>query len=79
VTCREFTERLAEHLDGALPNRSDRAVRRHADGCRGCQAYLAQYRATRAAVAALVDWDELDSEDTLELSRLAMSTAARVN
>ena len=80
VTCREFTDRVADHLDHALPHRSERAVRRHADRCRGCQAYLEEYRATRAAVAELAEWDELESEDALDLSRLlTASVATRLN
>ena len=55
-------------------------MRRHADRCRGCQAYLEEYRATRAAVAELAEWDELESEDALDLSRLlTASVATRLN
>jgi anti-sigma factor RsiW len=80
VTCRDFTERLADHLDGALPPRSDRAVRRHAARCGSCRAYLAQYRATVAAVGALAEWDDLELEDDLDVSRLMVSSVAgRVN
>jgi hypothetical protein len=59
VTCREFTERLADHLDDTLPQRSDRAARRHAARCRGCRHYLADYRATVTALRALAEWNDL--------------------
>jgi anti-sigma factor RsiW len=76
VTCREFTERLPDHLDDALPHRSDRAVRRHVDRCRACRAYLAQYRATMETVRALAEWDELGSEDILDVARLLSAATA---
>jgi anti-sigma factor RsiW len=76
VTCREFTERLADHLDDALPHRSDRAVRRHASRCRACRAYQAQYRATIEAVRTLAEGDDLESEDVLDVPRLLAAAVA---
>ena len=76
VTCREFTDRLLDHLEGALPHRADRAVRRHASRCRCCRTYLAQYRATLQAVRTLAEWETLESDEELDLSRLRAATAA---
>jgi len=79
VTCREFTERLADHLDGTLPRRSDRAARRHVARCRSCRHYRAHYRATVNAVHALAEWDavEAESDEAVDLSRLLFALAAR--
>lgn len=76
MTCREFTERLADHVDGTLSDRAQRAVRRHAARCRGCRTYLDQYRATRAAVGALAEWDELESDDVLDVPGLLQAAEA---
>ena len=76
MTCREFAERLPADLDDALPHRSDRTVRRHAARCRGCQAYQAQYRATIEAVRSLAEWDDLESEDLLDVPRLLAAAVA---
>jgi hypothetical protein len=67
VTCREFIERLADDLDDGLLHRSHRGMRSHASRCRGCRTYRAQYCATRTAVAALAEWDDLDAEGALDL------------
>ena len=70
MTCREFTERLADHLDGTLPRRPEQAMRRHAARCRSCREYLAQYRATVTALRTFGEWDDLEAEDTLDVSGL---------
>jgi hypothetical protein len=76
VTCREFTDRLADHLDEALPHRADRAVRRHAAACGSCRAYLAQYRVTTEAVRALAEWDDLECDEVLDVTRLLAASAS---
>jgi hypothetical protein len=50
-----------------LLHRSHRGMRSHASRCRGCRTYRAQYCATRTAVAALAEWDDLDAEGALDL------------
>jgi anti-sigma factor RsiW len=44
VICRDFTELATEYLEGALPWRTRRGVKRHLAGCDGCTAYLEQLR-----------------------------------
>ena len=75
MTCREFTERLGDHLDHGLPRRLERAMHRHTARCRACRDYLVQYRATVNAVGTLAEWDELEPDDVLDVSRL-LSVAA---
>jgi anti-sigma factor RsiW len=83
VTCREFTERLADHLDGTLPQRSDRAERRHAARCRSCRHYRAHYRTTVNAVRALAEWDAVETDEVVDFLRLlsepAKTGALRIN
>ena len=76
MTCREFTERLPDHLDDALPQGLKRGLRRHVARCRSCRAYLAQYRATVETVRTLAEWDELESEETIDVSQLLSASMA---
>jgi len=50
--CDELVELVTEHLDGALAERERRRFLEHVATCDGCAAYLAQFEATIAAVAA---------------------------
>ena len=75
MTCREFTERLAAHLDHTLPRRADLAGRRHLARCRACRDYLSHYCATVNAVRALGEWDDLESDGVLDVSRLLSAAA----
>ncbi|WP_199522244.1 anti-sigma factor family protein [Geodermatophilus marinus] len=53
VACQEFVELVTEHLEGALPPAVERAVVAHLALCDPCVEYLAQVRATTAALAQL--------------------------
>ncbi|MGY1735023.1 zf-HC2 domain-containing protein [Geodermatophilus sp. SYSU D00684] len=53
VACQEFVELVTEHLEGALPEPVDRAVRAHLELCDPCVVYLEQVRGTAAALRAL--------------------------
>ena len=75
MTCREFCEHLPDHLDGTLPGRQERAVRRHAAHCRPCAAYATQYRATVDAIRAFTEWDDLDAEEELDLTVLTAGSS----
>jgi hypothetical protein len=46
VACREFVELVTEHLEGALPEEVERAVRTHLELCDPCVQFLEQTRAT---------------------------------
>jgi anti-sigma factor RsiW len=46
ITCRELVELVTDYLEGALPPRARRRVRRHLRACEGCDRYLDQIRAT---------------------------------
>lgn len=45
LECREAVELFSDYLDGALPRRVRRRLRRHLAGCDACTAYLHQLRA----------------------------------
>ncbi|SDC71536.1 Putative zinc-finger [Geodermatophilus telluris] len=53
VACQEFVELVTEHLEGALPEPVDRAVRAHLELCDPCVVYLEQVRSTAAALRTL--------------------------
>jgi predicted anti-sigma-YlaC factor YlaD len=46
VTCREFTDFIAEYLAGTLPDESLALFERHLSRCENCRAYLSNYRVT---------------------------------
>jgi Putative zinc-finger len=46
VVCREFVELVTEHLEGALPDELEAAIRAHLELCEPCVEYLEQTRAT---------------------------------
>ena len=46
MTCREFTEFLADHFDGKLPKRVADEFEDHLSICPDCRTYLRNYRRT---------------------------------
>jgi hypothetical protein len=46
VVCREFVEFVTDHLEGALPEELEEAVRTHRELCEPCLQYFQQTRAT---------------------------------
>ena len=46
VVCREFVELVTDHLERALPEELERAVRAHLELCEPCVQYLEHTRAT---------------------------------
>lgn len=53
VACRELVELVTDYVEGALAPSEVAAIEAHLDECPGCRAYLAQMRATIAAVGAV--------------------------
>jgi anti-sigma factor RsiW len=53
VACIELVELLTDYLEGALPPDEVAAVEAHLDLCEACRTYLAQMRATIAALGRL--------------------------
>ncbi len=50
IACNELVELITDYLEGALPPDEVAAVEAHLATCRGCANYLAQMRATIAAL-----------------------------
>jgi anti-sigma factor RsiW len=61
VTCQEIVELVTDYLEHALDSESAAAFEEHINFCDGCEAYLAQMRATIATVAAIEDEDVPDA------------------
>jgi anti-sigma factor RsiW len=53
LSCQELVELVTDYLEGALPAELHDRFERHIAHCAGCQAYLAQVRATIAATGRL--------------------------
>lgn len=53
VACIELVELLTDYLEGALPPDEVAAVEAHLDLCAPCRTYLAQMRATIAALGSV--------------------------
>jgi anti-sigma factor RsiW len=53
MKCREVVELVTEYLEGTLSPSQHRLFEEHIAGCDGCQAYLAQLRATRRVLGRL--------------------------
>ena len=49
LVCRDAVELVSDYLDGNLSRRDRRRLEKHLAACDGCQAYLAQVRATVTA------------------------------
>lgn len=58
MTCREFTEFIAQYLAGELPARQGEAFDRHLSLCVNCARYLQQYRETIAVSRRAFDDDQ---------------------
>ena len=59
VVCQQAVELVTDYLEGALPRHERVRFESHLDACPHCREYLAQIRATIAAVGR-VDADALD-------------------
>jgi anti-sigma factor RsiW len=57
VTCQEIVELVTDYLEHALDSESAAAFEEHINFCDGCEAYLAEIRATIATVEAIEDED----------------------
>jgi anti-sigma factor RsiW len=53
ITCREFVELVTDYIEGQLAEARRIEVEIHLGACEGCEAYLAQIRATIAGLRAL--------------------------
>jgi anti-sigma factor RsiW len=53
LSCQELVELVTDYLEGALPGELHDRFERHLAHCSGCQAYLAQIRATISATGRL--------------------------
>lgn len=69
LTCRELVELVTDYLEGELHARDRRRFDAHIAGCDGCQAYLAQMRATIAALGELPE-ERIEPEAKRELMGL---------
>ena len=61
VTCQEIVELVTEYLEHALESETAELFEEHINFCDGCEAYLAQIRATIATVGAIEDEDVPDA------------------
>jgi hypothetical protein len=59
LTCRQFTRRVTDLLEGRLSRWEQRAARFHLLWCRNCPRFLAQMKAT---IKALRDLPQSESE-----------------
>jgi anti-sigma factor RsiW len=80
VTCREATGFLMDYLNGDLPADVQADFERHLDRCANCRAFLAQYRATVAAVK-LTGAADVDPPAALpeELVQAVLNTLAKTS
>ena len=53
LSCQELVELVTDYLEGALPGELHERFDEHIAHCSGCQAYLAQMRATVRATGTL--------------------------
>jgi anti-sigma factor RsiW len=53
LSCQELVELVTDYLEGALPSELHDRFERHIAHCAGCQAYLAQMRATIRVTGSL--------------------------
>jgi anti-sigma factor RsiW len=58
MRCAEFTEAIAEFVDGTLDSAGQRALERHVEGCAACRALVADLKSIQAA-AFTIDRIEL--------------------
>jgi anti-sigma factor RsiW len=66
LSCQELVELVTDYLEGALPAELHERFDEHIAHCKGCQAYLAQMRATVRATGTLTPESlSPDAESTL--------------
>jgi anti-sigma factor RsiW len=53
IVCKEFVEEVTDYLEGKLSEAEKRWTEEHLAQCEHCRAYLAQMRATIAALKGL--------------------------
>jgi anti-sigma factor RsiW len=66
ITCQEFVELVTELIEGQLAAASRLEAEAHLADCEGCDAYLAQMRATIAGLRALAERDASEFPRTRE-------------
>jgi len=71
------SERIQPWLDGELPSASARALERHLDGCRRCEAEARALRTLYASLEALPVWDPGPALTERVLDRVAPSRVRR--
>jgi anti-sigma factor RsiW len=57
LTCKEVVELVTDYVEGTLPREERRRFEQHLSACPHCDTYLAQMRATIAAVGKLSEDD----------------------
>ena len=66
LSCQELVELVTDYLEAALPRELHERFDEHIAHCKGCQAYLAQIRATVRATGTLTPESlSPDAENTL--------------
>src|SRR5688572_11903835 len=53
MTCSDYSDAIAEFIDGALDSAEQRALERHVEGCEACRALVADLRTIQAAAFTL--------------------------
>lgn len=61
LVCRDAVDLVTDYLEGSLPARQQALLEQHLATCPHCTTYVAQIRATRAALGR-VEVDELPRE-----------------
>ena len=79
ITCREFVELVTELIEGQLELTRRLEAEAHLGECDGCEAYLAQMRATIAGLRRLVERDPTDFPRTRERALEAFRDRHRAN
>ena len=72
MTCREVADFLHDYVADALPAPIAAEFDRHLAACANCREFIAQYRATIAASAAV--WKDDDVDTPTELATAILST-----
>jgi anti-sigma factor RsiW len=73
LSCLQIVELITDYLEGALPPDTASLFEEHLNFCDGCEAYLAEMRATIAVVGRA----ELADEEMPDETRESLLTAFR--
>jgi anti-sigma factor RsiW len=77
VTCREFTDFIADYLSGDLPDQSRRQFEHHLSVCTKCRTYLGGYQATLKLGQMAFDDPDAELPDTVPEDLVWAILAAR--